>query len=137
MLEWLAPPFTAGHWTPEIVRLAGGHELLGHAGEKSRVADWSEIRAADPDVLAVALCGFDIARSRLDLPLLAQAPGCEGLSAVRSGSVWLFDGNSHFSRPGPRLVEALELLAHALHPDVHPLPNGLAPAERVEMAGIG
>ena len=137
VLEWLDPPFTAGHWTPEIVQLAGGRELLGHAGEKSRRAEWKEIHAADPDLLAIALCGFDVPRSRLDLPLLARAPGTAGLSAVRAGAVWLFDGNAHFSRPGPRLVEALELLAHALHPDVHPLPPGLAAAERIELAETG
>lgn len=131
VLEWLDPPFTAGHWTPEIVQLAGGRELLGRAGEKSRVAEWREVVAADPDVLAVALCGFDAARSQLDLPLLARAPGCDRLAAARSGAVWLFDGNAHFSRPGPRLVEALELLGHALHPEVHPLPTGLVPAARV------
>jgi iron complex transport system substrate-binding protein len=132
VLEWIDPPFTAGHWSPEIVALAGGDEVLGAAGEKSRVCAWEEVVAADPEVLVVALCGFDAARSRLDLPILAGLPGFDDLACVRGGAVWLVDGNAFFSRPGPRLVDALEILAHALHPAVHPLPAGLAAAERVD-----
>jgi len=137
VLEWIDPPFTAGHWSPEIVALAGGREVLGEAGAKSRACSWEEIAAADPEVLVVALCGFDAARSRLDLPLLARAPGVAGLACVRAGNVWLVDGNAFFSRPGPRLVDALEILAHVLHPAVHPLPAGLPAAERVDLATAG
>lgn len=131
VLEWIDPPFTAGHWSPEIVALAGGEEVLGVAGEKSRPCAWEEVVAADPEVLVVALCGFDAARSRLDLPILAGLPGYGDLACVRSGDVCLVDGNAFFSRPGPRLVDALEILAHALHPETHPLPGGLPAAERV------
>lgn len=126
LLEWLDPPFTAGHWSPEIVRLAGGTEVLGREGERSRAVAWEEVRAADPEVLIVACCGFDVARTRQELPLLAGRPGFHELACVRSGRVHLMDGNAFFSRPGPRLVEALEALAHLLHPEVHPLPAAAA-----------
>jgi iron complex transport system substrate-binding protein len=126
LLEWLDPPFTAGHWSPEIVRLAGGAEVLGREGERSRTVAWEEIRAADPAVLVVACCGFDVDRTRRELPLLAGRPGFHDLACVRSGRVFLMDGNAFFSRPGPRLVDALEALAHLLHPDVHPRPAAAA-----------
>lgn len=120
LLEWLDPPFTAGHWSPEIVRLAGGEEVLGREGERSRAVAWDEVLAADPEVLVVACCGFDVHRTREELPLLAARPGFRDLACVRGGRVHLMDGNAFFSRPGPRLVEALEALGHLLHPDVHP-----------------
>lgn len=137
LLEWIDPPFTAGHWSPEIVRLAGGREVLGQEGEKSRSAPWEEVVAADPEVMVIACCGFDLARTRLDLPILASRPGFGSLSCVRGRRVFLVDGNAFFSRPGPRLVDSLEILAHALHPGLHPLPAGLAPAERLTTAELG
>lgn len=131
VLEWIDPPFTAGHWSPEIVAIAGGREVLGVPREKSRACAWEEVVAADPEVLVVALCGFDLERSRRDLPILAGMPGYAGLTCTRTGRVFLVDGNAFFSRPGPRLVDALEILAHALHPALHPLPAGLPAAEQV------
>jgi iron complex transport system substrate-binding protein len=120
LLEWLDPPFTAGHWSPEIVGLAGGVEVLGRAGERSRAVTWEEIRAADPEVLVVACCGFDVERTRRELPSLDERPGYRELACVRTGRVHVVDGNAFFSRPGPRLVDALEGLAHLLHPAAHP-----------------
>jgi len=137
LLEWIDPPFTAGHWSPELVRLAGGREVLGREGEKSRAAPWGEIVAADPEVLVIACCGFGIPRTREDLPLLVAQPGFRELSCVRDERVYLIDGNAYFSRPGPRLVESLEILAHALHPRLHPLPGALEPAERLTAAALG
>jgi len=84
----------------------------------------------------VACCGFDAARTRQDLPLLASYPGFRELPAASAGRVYLVDGNAYFSRPGPRLVDSLEILAHALHPDVHPLPPGMAGAERVDVEAL-
>ena len=136
LLEWIDPPFGCGHWSPEIVRLAGGVEVVGREGEPSRTTPWSEFMAAAPDVLVVACCGFDAARTRQDLPRLASYPGFPELPAVRAGRVFLLDGNAYFSRPGPRLVDSLEILAHALHPDVHPLPPGMAGAERVDVEAL-
>jgi iron complex transport system substrate-binding protein len=130
-LEWLDPPYASGHWIPDIVRLAGADDPLGRAGARSRVASWSEVVAADPDVLVVALCGFDLARSIADAPKLLAAPGIAGLRAVRAGEVYFGGGSEHFIRPGPRLVESLEVLAATLYPDVHPLPEGLARLTRL------
>jgi iron complex transport system substrate-binding protein len=129
LLEWIDPPFSSGHWTPELIALAGGRPLLGTAGERSRTLAWDDVRAADPDVLLIACCGFDVARTRRDLPILAARPGFAALGAVRAGRVYVTDGNAYFSRPGPRLVDSLEILAHAVAPDVHPLPAGLPAAE--------
>ena len=131
LLEWIDPPFCAGHWSPELVRLAGGTEIIGREAEPSRMISWEEIVSADPDVLFIACCGFDAERTRQDLPLLAARPGFDGLSCVRSGGVYWVDGSAYFNRPGPRLVDSLEILAHTLHPHVHPLPPGLPAAQRL------
>ncbi len=137
LLEWIDPPFCAGHWSPELVRIAGGREVIGQEGQRSRTTAWDEIVRADPEVLLIACCGFDVRRARQDLPILAAYPGFGHLSCVRSGRVYLTDGSAYFNRPGPRLVDSLEILAHALHPHVHPLPAGLAAAEQLTAANLG
>lgn len=129
LLEWIDPPFCSGHWTPELVRLAGGSECLGREGQPSRTLRWQEVVDADPEVLLLACCGFTIERTLKDLPLLASYPGYTELTCVQRGRVYVIDGNTYFSRPGPRLVDSLEILAHTLHPEVHPLPPHL-PAAR-------
>lgn len=128
LLEWLMPPFSCGHWTPELVQLAGGIEMLGRAGERSRALRWSEVEAAQPDVIVIACCGFDLARTQQDVIALASMPEWRRLSAVRNHRVYVIDGSHYFSRPGPRLVDSLEILAHALLPEIHPLPKHLSPA---------
>jgi len=125
LLEWIDPPFCSGHWSPELVRLAGGTELVGSEGEASRTIAWELILEADPEWLMVACCGFDVPRTLQDLPLLAEYPAFRDLACVRSDRVFVTDGNAYFSRPGPRLVDSLEILAHALHPEIHPLPEWL------------
>ena len=131
LLEWIDPPFGCGHWSPELVRLAGGVEQVGLEGQPSRTTAWSDIVAADPEVLFVACCGFGVDRTLEDVPLLTSYPGWSSLRCVRSGEVYVVDGSAYFSRPGPRLVDSLEILAHTLHPAIHPLPSNLAPALRV------
>jgi iron complex transport system substrate-binding protein len=131
LLEWIDPPFSCGHWSPELVRLAGGIELFGQEGKPSRTLAWEEVVRADPEFLIITCCGFDAERARRDLPILAAYPGFHGLSCVRSKRIYVVDGNAYFSRPGPRLVDSLEILAHTLHPHVHPLPSGLPIAFRV------
>ena len=137
VLEWIDPPFSSGHWTPELIALAGGRPLLGVAGTRSRTIAWDDVRAADPDILLIACCGFDVARTRRDLPILARQPGFDALTAVRAGRVYVTDGNAYFSRPGPRLVDSLEILAHTIAPDVHPLPIGLTAAEPMLVVRTG
>jgi len=131
LLEWLDPPFACGHWSPELVRLAGGVEGLGREGEPSRHLRWEEVIDWQPEVVVIACCGLRIERTLEDVPRLQFVPGWQELPAVRSGHVFVTDGSQYFSRPGPRLVDSLEILAHALDPAVHPLPAGLPPPVRV------
>lgn len=131
LLEWIDPPFSSGHWSPELVELAGGREMIGRTGERSRGVDWEEIVRADPEVLVVACCGFDAGRTMQDLPILRGNAGYERLSCVRAGRVHVVDGNAYFSRPGPRLVESLEILAELIHPSVSSMNTAAARAQGV------
>jgi iron complex transport system substrate-binding protein len=116
-VEWIDPLMASGNWMPELVEMAGGVNLLGEAGQHAPRLTWDQLAAADPDVILVLPCGFDIARTRQDMPILTDKPGWSGLRAVRQGRVFLLDGNQYFNRPGPRLAESLEILAELLHPD--------------------
>ena len=127
-LEWLDPPFSCGHWTPELVEMAGGVEGLSQPGQPSRTLDWAEVVDWQPEVVFIACCGFNIGRTWEDLPVLSSVSGWSQLPAVQSDRVYVTDGSQFFSRPGPRLVESLEILAHALHPSLHPLPGSLCNA---------
>ncbi len=127
LMEWLDPPFSCGHWSPELVRLAGGIEGLGQEGQPSRTVHWNEVAAWQPEVVVIACCGFDLDRTMRDVQRLPAVPEWRDLPAVRSGRVYVANGSHYFSRPGPRLVESLEMMAHALHPDTHPLPAGVPP----------
>lgn len=118
LLEWLDPPFACGHWNPELVEIAGGEEPLGHKGRPSRRVTWAEVREARPEVLLIACCGFDLARTQLDLPLLRDREGWDALPAVVEGRVYAVDGSQYFSRPGPRVVDSLEILAEILRPEL-------------------
>jgi len=116
-LEWLSPPMTAGHWVPEMVEAAGGVEVLGQAGERSRTVTWAEILQARPEVLVLMPCGFSIDRTRRELSQLEARSEWPQLPAVQQGRVYLVDGPTLFNRSGPRLVDGVELLATLLHPD--------------------
>ncbi len=116
-IEWIEPLMAAGNWMPELVARAGGENLLGRAGEHSPWMSWAELRGADPDVLLVLPCGFDLERTRREMgALVARAEWAE-LRAVRAGRVYLLEGNQYFNRPGPRLVDSLEILCEVLHPE--------------------
>lgn len=117
-VEWLEPLMAAGNWMPELVEQAGGVNLFGTAGEHSPWLAWADLAAADPEVLIIQPCGFSIARTETELSLLTRRPGWGDLRAVRAGRVYLMDGNQFFNRPGPRVVESLEILAETLHPEV-------------------
>ena len=129
-LEWLDPPFIGGHWVPEMIEIAGGEDVLGVAGRKSRTADWDEIAAAKPEVVVAMPCGWDARQARSEVEGHARE-----VAAVGADRIWAVDAAASFSRPGPRLVEGTELLAHLLHPDRVDAPAGV-PFERVaEPAG--
>ena len=114
VLEWLDPLMGAGNWTPELVVYAGGEALFGEIGQHTPWLSWEELRAADPDVLILAPCGFPLARTMQELPILQKHPFWSGLHAVKAGRVYAIDGNAYLNRSGPRLVESAYLLAHAL-----------------------
>ena len=121
VLEWIDPPFRGGHWTPELVDLAGGVDPLGRPGDDAVVVSWDAVRDAVPEVLVLACCGYPIERTMADVPLLEARPGWRDLPAVRATDVYVIDGAAYFSRPGPRLVDSLEILATLLHPGLFPV----------------
>ncbi len=114
VLEWLDPLMGAGNWTPELVTYAGGEALFGENGQHTPWLSWEELRTEDPDVLILAPCGFTLARTMQDLPILQRHPFWANLRAVKAGRVYAIDGNAYLNRSGPRLVESAELLARAL-----------------------
>ncbi len=117
-IEWIDPPMSGGHWMPELISGVGGDSLFGEAGASSPWITWEEVAAADPDVILVGPCGYDIAVTSAEMGVLADNAIWQGLRAVREGNVYVADGNAYFNRPGPRLVESAEILAEILHPDV-------------------
>ena len=122
-LEWLDPLMAAGNWIPDIVELAGGTNLLSAGGAHSPWVDRASVSKADPDVIVVMPCGFDIARTRRELATLTRLPGWSGLRAVKDKRVFLVDGDAFFNRPGPRLVDSVEMLAEVFHPVLFPKPT--------------
>jgi len=116
-LEWLDPVYIGGHWVPEMVALAGGDDVLGEAGAASRVVNWDAVIAARPDILLIMPCGFAIARTKSELHRLTSRPGWTTLPAVIQNRVFAVDAAAYFSRPGPRLVGGVEILASLFHPD--------------------
>ena len=117
-IEWVEPLMAAGNWTPELITMAGGVNLFGEAGRHSPWMTWEELAAADPDVIVIAPCGFDLGRTTEELHWMTERPGWSSLRAVRNARVYIADGNQYFNRPGPRVVETLEALVEMLHPDL-------------------
>jgi iron complex transport system substrate-binding protein len=120
-LEWLMPPFNGGHWNPELVSLAGGIDVLGMPGKPSRSLTWDAVAASEPDIFFIACCGFPKDRALEDIRKVLDQKVCRSIPAVNAGKVYVADGNAYFSRPGPRLLDGLEMMAHAFHPDIHPV----------------
>ncbi|MBX3346020.1 MAG: cobalamin-binding protein, partial [Nitrospira sp.] len=115
-LEWLSPLYSAGHWVPDMVAAAGGIDVLATAGAPSRTIEWEALAACAPDVIVLMPCGFTVARTKAELTAVTEHPAWPHLPAVQRGEVYLVDALSHFSRPGPRLVDGVEQLAAILHP---------------------
>ncbi len=115
-IEWTDPLMAAGNWVPELVKLAGGRDVFGRVGQHAPWIEWDALQNADPDIIVFMPCGFDLQRCRHETSLLAQRPEWKELSAVKSGRVFVTDGNSYFNRPGPRLIDSLEIFAEIFHP---------------------
>ena len=126
-LEWLDPPYVAGHWNPELVRLAGGLDLLGTAGQPSTKTTWQDIQDVNPEMIVVACCGYSIERAMTDIQQLSGNHQWESIPCVKDGQVAILDGSQYFNRPGPSLIDSLELLAHIMHPEMHRFPESLGP----------
>jgi iron complex transport system substrate-binding protein len=118
LLEWLAPPMVAGGWMPELAIVAGAHPLIVEAPGRFVEADWKDVAAADPDVVIILPCGFDVRRTLRELEDPSVATGLRRIRAVREGRCFVLDGNAYFNRPGPRLADSAGLLASVLHPPV-------------------
>ena len=125
-MEWLDPPFTAGHWVPEMIRLAGGREELARERWPSSQIAWSRIAAYDPAIVVLMPCGFTLERTSEEFARVTLPDEWLGLSAARAGHVYTVNGSAYFNRPGPRIVEGLEILAEIMHPELFPrtMPHG-------------
>lgn len=117
-IEWIDPLMSASNWIPELVTYAGGKSLFSSTGKPSTKLTWKNLASANPDIIIVMPCGFDLNRTRTETSFLAQHPQWQDLQAVKSNRVYITDGNSYFNRPGPRLVDSLEILAEIIHPEI-------------------
>jgi iron complex transport system substrate-binding protein len=120
LVEWLSPLFAPGHWVPEQVELAGAISVIGHAGERSRESSWDALAAADPEVVVLGLCGFDLPRTREEWASFDPPDALKETRAWRDGEIWAVDGSAYVSRPGPRLVDGVEILASLLRDQADP-----------------
>ncbi|MDZ8050760.1 MAG: cobalamin-binding protein [Aulosira sp. ZfuVER01] len=138
-IEWTDPLMVAANWIPELVNLVGGQTLFSSPGKPSSTLPWETVIASNPDVIVFMPCGWDLHRTRQEVYLLTQRLEWQQLHAVQSGRVYITDGNSYFNRPGPRLVDSLEILAEMLHPEIFDygykgtaweplLPEGIIPS---------
>ena len=120
LMEWVDPPFCSGHWGPELVEIAGGHDPLGRKQQPSAQIDWQQVLDACPEIIVLALCGYDVDLARRDYELLRRFSGFDSLPAARNGEIYLVNASAYFARPGPRIVDSLEILAGILHPKEFP-----------------
>ena len=124
-LEWLDPPFAAGHWTPQLIEYAGGEDVLGLPGERSEERAWAEVAASEPDIVIVMPCGYDAEIAHREAEMHRDE-----LAGLGAGEVVTVDAASYFSRPGPRIIDGLELLATIIHPELFPdAPSDVLPLE--------
>ncbi len=120
LMEWVDPPFCSGHWGPELVEIAGGRDPLGRKHQPSAQIEWKQVLDARPEIIMLALCGYDVDLARRDYQLLQRFPGFDSLPAARHGEVYAVDASAYFARPGPRIVDSLEILAGILHTEEFP-----------------
>jgi iron complex transport system substrate-binding protein len=132
-MEWLDPPFTAGHWVPEMIRLAGGREGFAREGLPSSQIAWSRIADYDPEIIVLMPCGFTLERTSKEFARVTLPDEWLSLSAVRSGHVYAVNGSAYFNRPGPRIVEGLQILAEIMHPELFPRTMPREAWQRIEV----
>ena len=120
LMEWVDPPFCSGHWGPELVEIAGGRDPLSRKRQPSARIAWQEVLDAEPEIIVLALCGYDVDLARRDYELLRRFPEFDSLPAARNGEIYLVNASAYFARPGPRIVDSLEILAGILHPKEFP-----------------
>jgi iron complex transport system substrate-binding protein len=118
LMEWINPPFCSGHWGPELVEIAGGHDPLGLLGQDSTRITWEQVLGAQPEIIVLACCGYAPSQTCRDLPILFGNPEWSSLPAAKNGQVYIVDGSAYFSRPGPRIIDSLEILAEIIHPEL-------------------
>jgi iron complex transport system substrate-binding protein len=136
LMEWIDPPFCSGHWGPELVEIAGGQDSLGRKHQPSAQIDWQQVLDARPEIIVLALCGYDIERAHRDYENLRRFPGFGSIPAADGGQVYVVNASAYFARPGPRIVDSLEILAGILHPREFPefVSHGLADPRVVRIA---
>src|SRR6266513_3136396 len=120
LMEWVDPPFCSGHWGPELVEIAGGYDPLGRKHQPSVEINWEAVLDAQPEIIVLALCGYDVDRAQRDYELLRKFPGFDSLPAAQNNRIHIVDASAYFARPGPRIVDSLEILAGILHPEEFP-----------------
>jgi iron complex transport system substrate-binding protein len=116
LMEWVDPPFCSGHWGPELVEIAGGHDPVGRKHQPSAQINWQQVLNARPEIIVLALCGYDVDRARRDYELLRQFPGLNSIPAAHTKEIYVVNASAYFARPGPRIVDSLEILAGIFHP---------------------
>jgi iron complex transport system substrate-binding protein len=119
-MEWVDPPFCSGHWGPELVEVAGGYDSLGKKHQPSVEIGWEAVLQAAPEIIVLALCGYNIDRARRDYELLKRFPRFNSLPAAQNNQIYLVEASAYFARPGPRIVDSLEILAGIIHPQEFP-----------------
>lgn len=132
-MEWLHPPWASGHWIPQMVDYAGGIEGLGRFGEPSRRIDWEEVLRYRPEIVVLSPCGFDVNGVMNELPALKSYAGWDMIPAFKSSKIYAVNASAYFSRPGPRIVNGLELLAHIIHPELIPEVPNVNDARRADL----
>jgi len=120
LMEWVDPVFCSGHWGPELVQITGGYDPLGLKHRPSVEIKWDAVLEVQPEIIVLALCGYDVDRTRRDYELLRKFPGFDSLPAAQNGRIYIVDAKAYFSRPGPRIVDSLEILAGIIHPKEFP-----------------
>ena len=123
VIEWLDPVMIAAHWVPQMVDIAGGQTLLSQPFMKSKRVFWQEVLVANPDILILAPCGFDIERTKKEIELFTSKPAWQRLNAVKNKRVWFMDGDAYLTRSGPRLIDGIKIMAKIIHPEVFGTPS--------------